>query len=86
MSSLLKSKIESLLFISARSMSLNELSKILDKKKEEVETAVKELCEDYESNERGLEIIKDNYNYQMVSASVNSKVIKNLYKMKPGES
>ncbi len=80
MSSSLKSKIESLLFISARPMSLNEMIKVLKSKKEETEKAVEGLKEEYNTSKRGLEIIKEKLNYQMVSAGANSNLIKEFIK------
>ncbi len=71
----LKSQIESLLFISAKSLNLNDLVKLTKKDKKEIEKAVLELKEDYKAKESGLQIIKNNSNYQMVSAAENAKLV-----------
>ena len=52
----LKSRIEAVLFITARAVSLEEISNILGVEKEEVEEAILELIMDYSSREGALEI------------------------------
>ncbi len=81
-----KSKIESLLFISAKPMSIKQLVELIfkksTKKKAELEKEVKkagdELVEDYKKNDRGVQIIKNGNKYQMVSSPENAKIIQNF--------
>ena len=63
------------MFISARSMTVAEVSKILKKDKEEVKKGLEELSQNYEEEKKGIRIIKNNSNYQMVSSPDNSKLI-----------
>lgn len=72
---MLKSKIESLLFISAKPMSSRQLADLLKAKPKEIEDAGDELVEDYKNNKRGVQIVKNGQKYQMVSAPENAKVV-----------
>jgi len=71
-----KSKIESLLFISAKPMTIKQLASLLKKKDEEIKKAGDELVEEYKTSKRGVQIIKNGSKYQMVSSPENSRVIK----------
>lgn len=76
----LTSKIESLLFISAKPMEIKQLALILKADKLKVAAACAELMADYKNNERGLALIKNGNKYQMVSAPANATVIKDFIK------
>ena len=76
----LKSKIESLLFISAKPMTIGQLADLCKVKKSEVEKAGNELVEDYKENKRGVQIIKNGSKLQMVSAPENSAVVQEFIK------
>ncbi|PIV50963.1 SMC-Scp complex subunit ScpB [Candidatus Falkowbacteria bacterium CG_4_9_14_3_um_filter_36_9] len=76
----IKSQIESLLFISAKPMSIKELSVLIKKTAEEVQTASDELIEIYKKENRGIQIIKNNSKYQMVSSPENAKLITDYIK------
>lgn len=52
----LKNRIEAVLFITARAVSTDEISNILDAEKEDIEEAMLELIMDYSSREGALEI------------------------------
>jgi segregation and condensation protein B len=71
----LKSQIESLLFIAAKPLSLNDLNKILSKDKKAIKEALIELRDIYHQNESGLQIIEQSKKYQMVSSADNAKLI-----------
>lgn len=71
----IKSKIESLLFISAKPMALKQLSILLKKNEDEVRAAGDELVESYKDKKKGIQIIKDGRKYQMVSSPENSKLV-----------
>jgi len=71
----MKSKIESLLFVSAKPMSVKQLSELLKKKEDEVRDAGDSLVEEYKENKRGIQIIKDGSKYQMVSSADNSEIV-----------
>lgn len=76
----IKSKIESLLFISAKPMAVKQLAGLLKEKDKEVKQAGDELVEDYKKEKRGVQIIKNNAKYQMVSSSDNAKIVQEFVK------
>ncbi len=56
----LKSRIEAVLFITARAVSLDEIATILDEESEKIEEAILELIMDYASRDGALEIDDEN--------------------------
>lgn len=56
----LKSKIEAVLFVTAKALTLDEIAAYLDSSPEEVEEAILELIMDYSSRDGALEIDDDN--------------------------
>jgi segregation and condensation protein B len=76
----LKSKIESLLFISAKPMSVRQLADLIKKKNKEVKAAADELVEEYKQAGRGIQIVKHGAKYQMVSAPENAKTVQEFIK------
>mgnify|MGYP001598415695 CR=1 FL=1 len=76
----IKSKIESLLFISAKPMSARQLAGLTKKDLKEVKEAGDLLVEEYKKNGRGIQIIKNGLSYQMVSAPENAKLIQEFIK------
>jgi segregation and condensation protein B len=76
----IKSKIESLLFISAKPITAKQLSQLLKKEVKEVETAAKELADDYRERGGGLSIIKSGSAFQMVSAPESSTLVRDFIK------
>ncbi len=76
----IKSKIESLLFISAKPMSVSQLADLLKADKKEIIKTADELLADYKNNQAGLQVIKDSAKYQMVSAPDNAKIIQEFIK------
>lgn len=76
----IKSKIESLLFISAKPMTVNQLADILKVDKKEIIKSAGELLEVYKNNQSGMQIINDGAKYQMVSSAENAKVIQEFIK------
>jgi segregation and condensation protein B len=76
----IKSKIESLLFISAKAMSMKALSDLIKVTPKEVEAAGQELMDDYQKNKSGLQIIKNGTSFQMVSAPENAKLVQEYIK------
>lgn len=80
MSDTLKSKIESLLFIAGRPLSLKKIAEILDAKKDDVEKEAKELLQDYATSGRGIHIMKDGTSLQMATTPNNAKLIQDFIK------
>jgi segregation and condensation protein B len=72
---MLKSKIESLLFISAKPMSIKQLADLLKKDVKEIQQGADELVATYKDSKQGIQIVKNNSKYQMVSSPENAKVI-----------
>lgn len=76
----IKSKIESLLFISAKPMTVNQLADLIKMDKKEIIKSASELLEDYKNHQTGMQIINDGAKYQMVSSPENAKVIQEFIK------
>lgn len=76
----LKSQIESLLFISNQPFSVRQIVNLTKTDKEKVETAVKELMEQYNAESRGINIQKIGDKFQMVTSGDNAKIIKDFVK------
>ncbi|MCK4553513.1 SMC-Scp complex subunit ScpB [Candidatus Parcubacteria bacterium] len=76
----IKSKIESLLFISAKPMTVKQLSDLIGKPAEVIKQAGNELVEDYKKEKRGVQIIKNGSKYQMVSSPENAKLAQEFVK------
>ncbi len=74
----IKSKIESLLFVSAKPMSVKQLSGLVKAKEAEIKKAGEELVDDYLQNKRGVQIIKNARKFQMVSSPDNAKLIQSF--------
>jgi len=70
-----KSQIESLLFISAKPMSISKLAELIKTEEKEIKKAGDELVEDYKENKCGIQIIKNGSKFQMVSSPENSRLI-----------
>ena len=76
----IKSQIESLLFISAKPMAAKQLAGIMKNTVKEIEQAGDELVDDYKEAMRGIQIIKNNSKYQMVSSSDNARLVQEFIK------
>jgi len=71
----LKSQIESLLFISAKPMSIAKLAELIKVEEKEIKKAGDELVEEYKENKKGVQIIKNGSKFQMVSSPENARLI-----------
>lgn len=80
----IKSRIESLLFVAARPVSVSELARTLQKDKEEVKKGAEELVEDYKESSRGVRVIKNDSQFQMVTSPENSEVVRGFMKDETG--
>jgi len=76
----LKSKIESLLFISAKPMAAKQLADLTGKPVAEVKAAGEELVKNYQAGGGGIRIIKNSNKYQMVSAPENASLVRDFIK------
>ena len=75
-----KSKIESLLFISAKPMSVKQLVDIIGGDKKDIVVAGEELISEYSETNKGIQIIKNGSKYQMVSSPDNTELVKKFLK------
>ncbi|NCN99564.1 SMC-Scp complex subunit ScpB [Candidatus Falkowbacteria bacterium] len=73
---LLKSQLESLLFVSLKPLSVKDLASAAKVKTREVEEALLELEADYQGGERGLTLMKNNAQYQITTAGANADLVK----------
>jgi len=71
----LKSKVESLLFVSAKPMSTKQLSDLLKQPARDIEKVGDELIADYQKDKRGIQIIKNNTKFQMASSPENANLV-----------
>ncbi len=76
----LKSILESILFSIGEPISIEKLTKTLEKNKDLIKKAIEDLENDYEKEGRGLQIIKKSEKIQLVSSPENSKYIEKLIK------
>ena len=77
---MLKSKIESLLFISAKPMTAKQLADLIKKDQKEIIEAGNELVDNYKEKKAGIQIIKNGSKYQMVSSPENAKLVQSFIK------
>ncbi len=77
---MLKSKIEALLFISAKPMAVSQLADLLKVKKDELVKAGDELVEEYRQSQKGVQIIKNGNKFQMVSSPEHAKLVQEFIK------
>jgi segregation and condensation protein B len=71
--------LESLFFVSTKSLDVKELAVFLKKDISEVEIALKALIAEYQDNNRGLRIIESGRKYQMASAPDNAKLVQDFF-------
>jgi segregation and condensation protein B len=76
----LKSQLESLLFVSIKALAVKELAGLTGARNKEIEDALTELANDYESSGSGLALIKNNNQYQITTAGDNAPLIKEFLK------
>jgi segregation and condensation protein B len=76
----LKSIIESLLFISTKPLSIRKLAELTQAEKQEVEEAVENLIQEYNSQEKGIQIVRHSEKVQMVTHPKNARIIQAFLK------
>ena len=76
---MLSFKIESILFVSGKPVSIKELAKLCDRKKDEIEVALESLKEKY-GQESGINILENGDKLEMVSNPKNSQLVSGLIK------
>ena len=76
----LKSKIESLLFISNQPFTVKKLIDLTKSDKEKINAAIKELMADYNQADKGIQIQRIGDKIQMVSSVDNTRLVKDFIK------
>ena len=76
----LKSKIESLLFISNQPFSVKKLINLTKADKDKIEAAIKELMTDYNQADKGIQVQKIGDKVQMVTSADNTRLVKDYIK------
>jgi segregation and condensation protein B len=69
------SKLESILFIANRPLSVKRLMELCDATKEEIEEAIAAIAEGYHRDERGLRLVRSGNEVQMTSAPENAALM-----------
>jgi len=77
---MLKSQIESLLFLADRPLKKKELAKLTNSKLKDVEAVVSELVDDYNLKDGGIKIIDNGDTVQMVTNPENTEIVKKFLK------
>ncbi|TSC95947.1 MAG: segregation and condensation protein B [Parcubacteria group bacterium Athens1014_10] len=76
----LKSRLESLLFISSQPISLKRLAHLLEAGEDDIEKTARELLEEYKSQNRGIQITENGKKIEMVTHPENAKLVQNFLK------
>jgi len=76
----LKNKIESLLFISHKPITVSEASRVIGVEKKEIQEAIKLLVEEYGEKNSGIQIIQIEDKFQMASSGSSSEVVSKFLK------
>jgi segregation and condensation protein B len=76
----LKASLESLLFVAAKPLKVKDLADLLKMSAESITQALDELEKDCEEQKRGVMIVKQGSNYQMVTAPDQAALIKEFVK------
>jgi segregation and condensation protein B len=77
---MLKSQLESILFIANKPLTVKELASLSDRSKEEVETCLAFLADEYNQTDRGIRLVELNNSFQLVTNSNNRQIIENFLK------
>lgn len=77
----IKSEIESLLFISPNPISIRKISDLTKKEFGEVKIICDDLVKKYKEEKRGMQIIENKQQYQMVSSPENSNLVQKFIKI-----
>jgi segregation and condensation protein B len=77
---MLKSKIESILFIAARPLTLKRLMEVTESSKEEVLAALDEIAASYTGDARGVRLLRNGNEVQFSTSPDNSKLVQEYLK------
>ena len=76
-----KAAIEAILFSVGEAVSIKELTRVLDKTEKEISNFIDEIINDYESEERGIKIVKLEDSYQLCSKNEYYEILTQLVNM-----
>lgn len=76
----MKSKLESILFISPKPMSVKKMAELAGGEADKVKEALKELMEKYNTEGSGINILEIGQNYQMVAAPSSKELVQEFVK------
>jgi segregation and condensation protein B len=76
----LKSQLESILLVSSKPISFGKLSEIIGAKKEEIISQLNKLSQEYEESKRGMRLLLNNNQVQLVSSPDNAKLVQGYLK------
>jgi len=76
----LKSKIESLFFISTKPLTSKKISEIAKVGEEEAEKAILELKQKYDNEDKGIKLMKIGRSYQMTTSPDSARIVKDFIK------
>ena len=76
----IKSKIESILFISNRPLMIKKLVEMTKSESSKVKEAINELMSEYNQTDKGIQIAKIGQKIQMTTMADNSKMVKEFIK------
>lgn len=77
---MLRSKIESLLFITARPLTVKRLMEVCDASKEDVVKALDEIAAAHNADGRGIRVLRNGNEVQMSTSPENSKMVQEFLK------
>lgn len=80
MSDKLKSQLESLLLVSSRPLSFKKLAQLAEVGVKEIEPILENLSTEYDQQQRGLRLILNNQQAQLVTAPENTRLVKDYLK------
>lgn len=83
---IVKSVLESILFLSPEPVTISKVAKVLNISETEVEVCIEELKEEYKTQKRGFIIVKEERGYVLVTNPDNSKYIREYFEFEQKQS
>jgi len=81
----INSKIETILFVASKPLSLKKIAKVLQVDEQVVQTALNFLVSKYQTEESGIRVVQNNDEWQMVSNPDNREAAENFMKAEISE-
>lgn len=80
MSNNCKSQLESLLLVSSKPLAIKKIAEITQAKTDEVQELLNQISQEYEENKKGIRLIINNNQVQLVSAPENARLVQGYLK------